>query len=74
MLAAEMDPLIKVGGLADVTGLLPLALKSVNANLDIRIVLPFHAILKRKDLPTDFIGSGKVELRWDQSLFSFTAQ
>lgn len=48
-LASEADPLIKIGGLADVAGSLPRALKTVAATsnlspptLDIRLVIPFH--------------------------------
>jgi starch synthase len=52
-IASEAAPLVKVGGLADVAGSLPLALKrlksSVNQNkadLDVRLVIPFHPVIQ----------------------------
>jgi starch synthase len=53
-LAAEADPFVKVGGLGDVAGSLPRALRSLppeltgNVNVDIRLVLPFHPVLRSK--------------------------
>ncbi len=50
-LAAEADPLVKVGGLGDVAGSLPQALRSIspslshNRGLDVRLVIPFHGII-----------------------------
>jgi starch synthase len=48
-LASEAEPFIKVGGLADVAGSLPLALLTLNqsidivpSNLDIRMAIPYH--------------------------------
>ncbi len=46
--ASEADPLIKVGGLADVAGSLPKAildLKSKDLQVDIRLVIPFHGCI-----------------------------
>jgi starch synthase len=51
-LAAEAEPLVKVGGLADVAGSLPLALRglcdqaSQGVRLDVRLVLPLHRLLR----------------------------
>ena len=51
-LAAEAEPFVKVGGLADVAGSLPLALRSLpyqaahGSTLDVRLVLPFHRALR----------------------------
>ena len=47
--ASEADPLIKVGGLADVAGSLPKAvlnLKSQSREVDIRLAIPYHAGIK----------------------------
>ena len=48
-MAAEADPLIKVGGLGDVAGSLPRAIRALTRSsddksleLDIRLVIPFH--------------------------------
>jgi len=53
-LAAEAAPLVKVGGLGDVAGSLPLALRDLQPpawtgpRLDVRLVLPFHTAIKSK--------------------------
>ena len=53
-LAAEADPFVKVGGLGDVAGSLPRALRKLSPNLtndieiDARLVLPFHPVLRSK--------------------------
>ncbi len=53
-MAAEMEPLIKVGGLADVTGSLPRALRNLTEKgehlLDVRVVLPAHGRIATKTL------------------------
>lgn len=53
-LAAEADPFVKVGGLGDVAGSLPRALRALPPDLtggvevDVRLALPFHPVLRSK--------------------------
>lgn len=53
-LAAEADPFVKVGGLGDVAGSLPRALRALppeltgDVHVDIRLVLPFHAVIRSR--------------------------
>jgi starch synthase len=52
-LAAEADPFVKVGGLGDVAGSLPRALRGVSnddVTLDVRLVLPYHPVVKADNL------------------------
>lgn len=62
-LAAEAEPFIKVGGLADVAGSLPPAIQQVASaeNVDIRVVIPFHGALQRQSLAMHFVT--QVQLR-----------
>ena len=41
-LAAEAAPFVKIGGLGDVAGTLPAALRALPAPVDVRLVLPLH--------------------------------
>jgi starch synthase len=57
-MASEADPLIKVGGLGDVAGSLPRALNTVcsspnllPAQLDVRLVIPFHPAIHMDQFP-----------------------
>jgi starch synthase len=65
-LASEADPLIKVGGLGDVAGSLPIALQALNSewlggmNLDIRLVIPFHSAIRQKLEKIEQIASFEV--------------
>lgn len=52
-LAAEADPFIKVGGLGDVSGVLPRELRALSneeLKLDVRLVLPYHPAVKAENL------------------------
>lgn len=46
--SVEMSPLAKVGGLADVAGSLPVALRRLG--VDVRVAMPFHAVIDRASL------------------------
>jgi starch synthase len=65
--AAEMAPIVKVGGLADVAGALPLALRQ--AGLDVRVALPFYASIDREALQAERIATtGDGAAVWQASV------
>lgn len=53
-IAAEADPIIKVGGLGDVTGSLPRSLRALKSSeamgytLDVRLAIPFHSVISQR--------------------------
>lgn len=52
-LAAEAEPFVKVGGLGDVSGTLPRALRALSNDelkLDVRLVLPYHTVIRTENL------------------------
>jgi starch synthase len=52
-LAAEAEPFVKVGGLGDVAGTLPRALRALSNDdikLDVRLVLPYHSVVRSDTL------------------------
>ena len=63
---SEADPLIKVGGLGDVGGTLPRALnnlpkkKTDGRGIDARVVIPYHDILKEKQIPVKWLFNFKI--------------
>ena len=73
-LAAEADPFVNIGGLGDVAGSLPRSLRALTDpeipyEVDIRLVLPYHGSIQRKELPlhrqTTFsmpFGSGEIRV------------
>ncbi len=84
-LAAEAEPFVKIGGLGDVAGALPYAVKRTSEStpgsetVDIRMVLPYHFAIKQKNLPLEQLGSLAVSslsgemicqvYRYDQASF-----
>ncbi|MBK9926855.1 MAG: glycogen synthase [Anaerolineales bacterium] len=68
-LAAEAEPFVKVGGLGDVAGTLPRALRALSneeLKLDVRLVLPLHPVIKQEGLKPVGIYSiprGKTEVQ-----------
>lgn len=62
MVAAEAAPLIKIGGLGDVAGVLPKAIQALNpAGIDMRVILPYHQVLQQKNLKTKMLGNFNLE-------------
>ena len=59
-LAAEAAPFVKVGGLGDVAGSLPLALRSLSQPIEIRQLLPLYPFLDIEKSMLDPIASVKV--------------
>ena len=70
-LAAEAEPFVKVGGLGDVAGTLPRALRALSneeLKLDVRLVLPMHTAIRAESLKPVGIYSiprGKTEVQVD---------
>jgi starch synthase len=68
-LAAEAEPFVKVGGLGDVAGTLPRALRALSneeIKLDVRLVLPYHPVIRSDSLRAVGIYSiprGKTEVQ-----------
>jgi starch synthase len=70
-LAAEAEPFVKVGGLGDVAGTLPRALRALSNDeikVDVRLVLPHHAVIRPDSLRPVGIYSiprGRTEVQVD---------
>jgi starch synthase len=70
-LAAEAEPFVKVGGLGDVAGTLPRALRALSNDelkIDIRLVLPMHSVIHEESLKPVGIYSiprGQAEVQVD---------
>src|SRR5512139_1553549 len=68
-LAAEAEPFVKVGGLGDVAGTLPRALRALSnddVKLDVRLALPHHSVIRSDGLrPVGMysIPRGQVEVQ-----------
>lgn len=67
--ASEADPFVKVGGLADVAGSLPAAikrhapLKSTDSEIDIRLAIPYHASIHVPPSELERIISYKIQYK-----------
>lgn len=65
-ITAEAEPFIKIGGLGDVAGSLPKAIMELQQDqnkipkFDIRLVLPFHSLIKEKGFPLTKIGQFNI--------------
>lgn len=63
--ASEVEPFVKTGGLADVAGSLPKALRGLN--VDIRVIMPkYRQIDKKYTTQMEFVGSTMIDLTWRQ--------
>jgi starch synthase len=58
MVSAELHPLAKVGGLADVMGALPRAL--AERGHDVRIAIPYYGVIKSKDVAVSEVKGTEV--------------
>ncbi len=62
---AEAVPYISTGGLGDVLGSLPQAVKAANPDADVRVILPLYKKIKEKFYnQLDYVGNTVVELSW----------
>ena len=62
---AEALPYISTGGLGDVLGSLPQAVKTANPDIDVRVILPLYKKIKDKFYSQlDYVGNTVVELSW----------
>ena len=60
--SAEVAPFAKVGGLGDVSGALPPALMDLSGgSIDLRLIMPFHAAVKKVNPPHRLIGNFSFE-------------
>lgn len=60
MVAAEMTPIVKVGGLADVVGALPKSL--INLGCEVKIVIPFYGAIDKKKYKINKLCNAQVEI------------
>lgn len=64
-ISAEADPLVKIGGLGDVAGTLPIAINRISTqnqlNIEVRVAIPYHNIIRENGLPISSIGSFQLK-------------
>ncbi len=65
-MASEANPLIKVGGLGDVAGSLPRAIKSVNPSadnlpVDVRLVIPYHPQIDKEGYSPQLVAEFPIQ-------------
>ncbi|MBS1248792.1 MAG: Glycogen synthase [Chloroflexi bacterium] len=56
-LAAEAAPFVKIGGLGDVAGALPAALRALPTPVDVRLVLPLHNVIDQSQFEFEPVAS-----------------
>jgi starch synthase len=62
---AEAVPYVSTGGLGDVLGSLPQAVKKADPTADVRVILPLYKKVKDKfESSLKYIGNTTVELSW----------
>ncbi len=66
-LISEIDPLIKIGGLGDVGGSLPPALKALqesrrfSRDLDLRVIIPFYPQLRQQNITSHLVSEFSID-------------
>ena len=64
---SECQPFIATGGLADVAGSLPEAIRAANPHADMRVIMPLYADIKQEYKEKfEFVTSFTVHLSWRQ--------
>jgi starch synthase len=70
-LAAEADPFVKIGGLGDVAGSLPLALRALSSatksrpqvDVDVRLAIPLHGSIRGQNYPLHSVCTYSIPYR-----------
>jgi starch synthase len=62
-LASEADPFVKIGGLGDVAGSLPMALRALGDTeaVDVRLVIPLHGVINQRQFDLRLLMSLEVK-------------